>query len=117
MDANHISEMTGIPAELLTGKDASENLQKAEALLKFKREYNLQRDKSKVEQFGELFSDMAGDERVDQTQIDAGILQTLQGELDVNLGRYPSVRDGGEVRNLQTRTSFEAFGEWLDNNL
>lgn len=70
-----IAQRTGIPAALLTGETAEENIAQAKALLAYKREHEAQRPKTAQEQFADWIGGQL-DERDRQTAAAFGLQYT-----------------------------------------
>ena len=97
MTKDDIARLTGIPAELLTGKTAEENIRIAESLLSFKHE-----QKSTAEQF----SDWVQAQTAEDPQSDPIKIQ--------NARKYPVIHDGGELTNIpeQPVSTRDQFADW-----
>lgn len=87
-----IEQGTGIPASLLTGETAEENIAQAKALLAYRRESEASRPKSTREQFKEWLNASQGIEEPDTA---GAALEEIQEALRVEAGGYPRVPDGG----------------------
>lgn len=122
-----IAQRTGIPAALLTGETAEENIAQAKALLAYKREHEVQRPKTTREQFADWHNEQM-DERDRQKAAYLGLLYTpsqadpagaalaeIEERARLDAGGYPSLQDGGSVNvNLgDTRSAKEQFADWL----
>lgn len=106
-----ISERLGVPAVLLTGESAEEDLAQAKAILAYKREQEQTRPKSHAEQFKEWFNASQGIEEPDET---AAAFKEIEDAIGINSGAYPSLSDGGEVQNVgDCRTPQEQFKDWF----
>lgn len=106
---NEIEQRTGVPATLLTGETAEENVSQAKALLAYKREYEAQQPKSAKEQFADWMQQKEG---IAPEDPEGAALADIENSLRL----YPTgLRDGGEVTNLpDPRTAREQFADWLD---
>ncbi len=122
-----IAQRTGIPAALLTGETAEENIAQAKAILAYKREHEAQRPKTAQEQFSDWLGDQL-EARDRQTAATFGLnytppakdaagaaLAEIEEQARLDAGGYPSVHDGGSVNvNLgDTRSAKEQFADWL----
>lgn len=123
-----IEQRTGVPASLLKGETAEENIAQAKALLAYKRESEQQRPKTATEQFSDWFSGYMG-ERDRQTAAAFGLhyeapetdpagaaLADIAEAVRVEGGGYPIVRDGGQVDTSKMpdpRPAAEQFADWL----
>lgn len=106
-----ISERLGVPAVLLTGESAEEDLAQAKAILAYKREQEQTRPKSHAEQFKEWFNASQGIEEPDET---AAAFKEIEDAIGISSGSYPSLSDGGEVQNVgDCRTPQEQFKDWF----
>ena len=110
-----IEQNTGIPADLLTGETAEENITQAKALLAYKRKNTIETPKTTAEQFSEWLSAKRGDPVQDNriTALD-GIAEAARREA----GGYPYVKDGGEIdtsRLPDPRPTKQQFEEWFYN--
>ena len=102
-----IERRTGVPATLLTGETAEENIAQAKALLAFRMGRETQKPKSTAEQFAEW---MQSQENVpDQTEAPP----------DPDAGNYPVLKDGGcvNVDLGDPRTTAAQFAEWAGAQL
>lgn len=122
-----IAQRTGIPAVLLTGETAEENIAQAKALLAYKREHEAQRPKTAAEQFSDWIGGQL-EERDRQTAAAFGLQYTppqkdeagaaladIEERARVEAGGYPMLQDGGSVNvNLgDGRSAREQFADWL----
>ena len=107
-----IAQRTGVPAVLLTGETAEENIAQAKALLAYKREADAQRPKSTAEQFSDW---MKAQEGTDQPDTAGEALARIEEQARIDAGGYPSLQDGGSVNvNLgDGRSTREQFTDWL----
>lgn len=107
-----IEQGTGVPASLLTGETAEENIAQAKAFLAFKKESEAHSPKSTAEQFGAWFNAVQGIEPQDTA---GAALAEIQEAVRVAEGGYPKVPDGGEpAGNMpDPRPNREKFAEWL----
>lgn len=121
-----IEQRTGVPASLLTGETAEENVAQAKAMLAYKREYAQQRPKTAAEQFSDWLGGQL-EEKSRQTAAAFGLhyeapetdpagaaLADIAEAVRVDGGGYPMIRDGGEVTGLpDARPAREQFADWL----
>lgn len=122
-----IAQRTGVPAVLLTGETAEENIAQAKALLAYKREHEAQRPKTAQEQFSDWLGAQV-EERDRQTAAAFGLQYTppvkdaagaalaeIEEQARLDAGGYPSLQDGGSVNvNLgDGRSTREQFADWL----
>lgn len=122
-----IQQRTGVPADLLTGETAEENIAQAKAMLAFKREREAQRPKSAREQFAEWMTgnvedrnrrmaDMIGLQYVPPEAPEEAALAELEEITKTEAGGYPVIKDGGQIStdNLpDPRPAREQFAEWF----
>ena len=121
-----IEQRAGVPASLLTGETAEENIAQAKAMLAYKREYEQQRPKTTAERF----SDWLGAQLEDNDRRTAELLgrhyeappadpaESALAEVAeayrVEAGGYPMTKDSGEVTNISDpRPAREQFTDWL----
>ena len=110
-----IEQRTGVPASLLTGETAEENIAQAKAILAYKREHEAQRPKSTREQFAEWLDARDGIEPQDEA---GAALAEIEEAARKEAGGYPRIQDGGEIGNLpDARPASEQFAEWLDKKM
>ena len=132
-----IEQHTGVPASLLTGETAEENIAQAKAMLAYKaehEEHERQRSRTIAEQFGEWIGGQL-EERDRQTAAAFGLqynapekdpagaaLAEIAEAVRVDGGGYPMVNDGGnpyingkEVPDA--RPAHEQLAEWLNQKL
>ena len=107
-----IERLTGVPANLLTGETAEENINQAEALLAYKRRLEASRPKSTKEQFGEWFNAQLGrDSLQDGTNDTTAAIRWGEAE---TVPLYPDTKDGG-TKSLglapDDRPNWEQFAE------
>lgn len=123
-----IEQRTGVPASLLTGETAEENIAQAKAFLAYKREYEQQRPKSTAEQFSDWIGGQL-EERDRQTAAAFGLQYTppqtdpagaalaeIEEAARVEAGGYPMVKDGGQIDTSNMpdpRPAREQFADWL----
>lgn len=121
-----IEQRTGVPASLLTGETAEENIAQAKAMLAYKREYEQQRPKTAAEQFSDWLGGQL-EEKNRQTAAAFGLhyetpeadpagaaLADIAEAVRVEGGGYPMTKDGGEVSNMpDPRPAREQFADWL----
>lgn len=106
-----IEQRTGVPASLLNGETAEENVAQAKALLAFKRDHEATRPKTAAEQFAEWHRAQLGEP---QDEADAA-LEDIREAARVEAGGYPRTKDGGEVTGMpDARPTREQFREWLE---
>lgn len=109
-----IAERTGVPALLLTGETAEENIAQAKALLAYKRdaEADIQRPRSTTEQFTDWLTARDG---IEQPYTAGQALADIEERARVEAGGYPMTMDGGEVTGLpDARPAREQFADWLN---
>ena len=111
-----IEKQTGIPACLLNGETAEENIAQAKALLAYKREAHAQRPKTAREEFAEWLNAQEGIEEPDTA---GEALAQIEEQARVDAGGYPMIRDGGSANvNLgDGRSAKEKFAEWAGQKL
>ena len=123
-----IEQRTGVPASLLTGETAEENIAQAKAMLAYKREYEQQRPKTAAEQFSDWLGGQL-EEKNRQTAAAFGLhyeapetdpagaaLADIAEAVRVEGGGYPMVKDGGQVDTSNMpdpRPAREQFADWL----
>lgn len=108
-----IEHHTGVPASLLTGETAEENIAQAKALIAYKRANEAQRPKSHAEQFKEWFNQMQGIEAQDEA---SAALAAIEEQARVEEGGYPIVLDRGVEASLPDRRApREQFADWMTN--
>lgn len=121
-----LAQRTGVPAVLLTGETAEENIAQAKAFLAYKKEYEAQRPKTAAEQFSDWLGGQL-EEKDRQTAATYGLQYTpaqtdeagaalaeIEEAARVEAGGFPKVADGGEVTGLpDARPAREQFAEWL----
>lgn len=109
-----IENNAGVPAVLLNGETAEENIAQAKALLAYKRrtEQEQSHNKSTGEQFAEWFSKSAGIEAENDPAIQA--LQIIENEMRI----VPVLNDAGENLNYTAAgNTKEQFSAWLNDRL
>jgi hypothetical protein len=107
-----IAQRTGIPADLLTGETAEENIVRAKALLAFRRNNAQGTPKSTKEQFAAWFREVSGQDPQEDGSMQA--LKAYEEELRIANGGCPRLSDTGELQNMPDgRTPQEAFSEWF----
>ena len=125
-----IEQRTGVPASLLTGETAEENIAQAKAMLAYKRAYEQQRPKTAAEQFSDWLGGQL-EEKNRQTAAAFGLhyeapetdpagaaLADIAEAVRVEGGGYPMTRDGGEVTGLpDARPAREQFAEWIGQQM
>lgn len=123
-----IAQRTGVPAVLLTGETAEENIAQAKAFLAYKREHEAQRPKTAAEQFADWFGGQM-EERDRQQAATFGLnytppekdaagaaLAEIEERARVEAGGYPRINDSGEVTGLpDPRSAREQFADWISD--
>ena len=107
-----IEQHAGVPAALLTGETAEENIAQAKALLAYRREQTPKRPRSPEEQFAEWLNQVQGIEAQDE----AGMaLARIEAQAKAEAGGFPSVADSTVTadRMPDPRSPEEQFAEWL----
>lgn len=112
-----IEQRTGVPASLLNGETAEENIAQAKAMLAYKKQHEAERPKSNAEKFGEWFRAAQGIEEQDAA---GAALQEVAEAYRVEAGGYPSVHDGGNpyINGKEApdpRPAREQFAEWFSD--
>ena len=111
-----ITQRTGVPAVLLTGETAEENIAQAKAFIAYKREVlansQAQQPKTAREEFIEWTRAQSGEDPQDQT---GEILAEIEERARIEAGGYPIVNDdGGEFTPIgDTRPAVEQFKDWV----
>lgn len=107
-----IAERTGVPALLLTGETAEENIAQAKALLAYKRdaEADTQRPRSTTEQFTDWLTARDG---IEQPDTAGQALADIEEQARVEAGGYPMTRDAGEANYTPSKNTKEQFAEWV----
>ena len=106
-----IEQRTGVPASLLTGETAEENIAQAKAILAYKRDLDTQTPRTAGEQFAEWLNASQGKEAQDTA---GAALAEIEDAARMETGGYPAVQDSGEVTGLpDPRPAREQFAEWL----
>lgn len=111
---NLISEKTGVPAEMLTGETAEENLEKARALLSWYKE-NKEAAPDPREQFASWIREQTGQPEAETPE---AALDVIAEAVRIDNGGYPNVNCGpGNVYldNSDPRPPAEQFREWFYN--
>ena len=104
-----IEQQTGIPAKLLTGETAEENIAQAKALLAYKKEA-ASSNKNPREQFADWFREQQGEEQPD---LSSKGLADIEERIRVENGGYPLVKDGGQISQLPDPAGTkEQFSQW-----
>ena len=107
-----IEQRTGVPASLLNGETAEENIAQAKALLAFKREHAAAQARSSREQFAAWYTAQIGEDPQDTA---AAALADLEEAERAEAGGYPRTQDGGEVTGIpDARPAREQFAAWLE---
>jgi len=110
-----IEQRTGVPASLLTGETAEENIAQAKAMLAYKREHEQQRPKSTVEQFADWIGARLNEEGTKKDPAGEA-LADIEEAVRVESGGYPMVQDGGQVDTStmpDPRPAREQFADWV----
>lgn len=107
-----IEQRTGVPAALLNGETAEENIALAKTLLAYKKEHEAQRPKSTSELFAEWFTAKQGIETRDAA---GEAMADIEEAVRVEAGGYPIVKDATmDYRPLpDSRPAREQFAEWF----
>ena len=100
-----IEEETGVPASLLHGETAEENIAQAKALLAYKSEAH----KTTREQFADYMAAAMGHERPDA--------MAALDRIEANQRAYPTISDSGEIDPGDGRTAREKFADMLRDQL
>ena len=110
----NIEKQTGVPACLLTGETAEENIAQAKALLAYKREAEAQKPKTTKEQFAEWMNARTGASLPDRP---AAALAQIEEQARLEAGGYPILKDGGSAGlNLgEYGSTKKQFAEWAEN--
>ena len=113
-----IEQQTGVPAALLNGETAEENIAQAKAVLAYRKEQEAQRTRTTSEQFGEWFNAIQGIEEQDAA---GAALEALAEAARPQTG-YPSVPDHGNIlangaKLPDPRPTREKFKEWATGQL
>lgn len=103
-----IETNTGVPATLLTGETAEENLAQAKALLAYKREVAAEQPKDPRDQFKEWLQEQTGEE---PEETPGAYLDQLAETLRVEAGGYPIVPDGGTPEGAECRDPVYEFSK------
>ena len=104
-----VSELTGLPEELVEGEDARGMIGRARALLEYKRT-SARGAVTTREQFAEWMGAPSPDEAT------VGAALSALNELEAGLSTAPRVKDGGEVypgRFGNARPASEQFESWF----
>lgn len=115
-----ISERTGVPAALLDGQTAEENIAKARAIIEYrsKAKPSAERKLTTNEQFAAWLDAVMPYGEPQDTNKDpaAAELDRIAEELRIANGGYPQMEDGGEVdpsRFPDSRPTSVQFAEWF----
>ena len=109
-----IEDYTGIPANMLNGETAEENIAQAKALLAYKREA-ANSDKSPREQFADWFNAREGTGTPD---LAGKALADIEERIRVENGGYPIVKDAGQISRVPTGTGArEQFAQWAQDKM
>ena len=107
-----ISEVTGLPEDIINGNDAAEAFKTAKALLVY-YDQEAAAKKTTREQFADWFSDKYGPAEVVPDTMAA--LNVLENQMLQN----PVVMDGGTVQNIPPadgRPAREQFADWFESH-
>ena len=106
-----IEQRTGVPASLLTGETAEENIAQAKAILAYKRDLDTQTPRTAQEQFAEWLNASQGKEAQDTA---GAALAEIEDAARMEAGGYPAVQDSGEAAGLpDPRPARDQFAEWF----
>ena len=113
-----ISERTGVPAALLDGQTAEENIAKARAIIEYRSKANpsAERKLTTNEQFAAWLDAAYGEPQDTNKDPAAAELDRIAEELRIANGGYPQMEDGGEVdpsRFPDSRPASAQFAEWF----
>ena len=109
-----IEQRTGVPAALLGGETAEENIARAKALLAY-REQLSGGGSSPRDRFAAWARQELGDEEPEFTPM--GALNAIEAGIRQASGSAPQLKDGGEVTNLPSGGSTaEQFAEWFSES-
>lgn len=108
-----IEDRTGVPANLLNGTTAAENISIAKQILGFKIENEEHKPKSTREQFAEVIT--AAEPAADPRMIE---LKNIENE-EMKNTFGPIVKDAGEVQKVlgDPRPNWEQFDEFMKSKL
>ena len=109
-----IEKQTGVPATLLNGETAEENIAQAKALLAYKREADKQRPRTTAEQFSDWMNAREG---IEQPDIEGQALANIAEAARVEAGGYPMTRDAGEAQYTPKGDTKEDFAAWMNSKL
>lgn len=113
-----IEQRAGVPASLLTGETAEENIALAKAFLAYKKEYAAKQPKSTREQFADWFNKQQGIEPQDTA---AQALAEIEEQARIDAGGYPRIADGGNVlaggHLPDGRPASEQFADWAGQQM
>lgn len=104
-----IERKTGVPAILLTGETAKENIEQAKVLLTYRIKNQSLTQKTNREQFSDWWNDVQGIEVKDEA------VEALD-KIEAAAAAYPKAQDGGEVdpNHLpDPRPTREQFSDWI----
>ena len=106
-----IEQRTGVPASLLTGETAEENIAQAKAILAYKRDLGTQTPRTTRDQFAEWLNASQGKEAQDTA---GAALAEIEDAARMEAGGYPAVQDSGEAAGLpDPRPARDQFAEWF----
>lgn len=105
-----ISRRTGVPAEILTGETAEEQIAQAKAMLAYKKESGGAVKKTEAEQFREWFNTVTGNGSASSEDPFIGLEQELKQP-------YPTIQDASASDPLPKAEDSvaESFANWLQN--
>lgn len=109
----NIEQRTGVPAALLTGETAEENIAQAKALLAYRRQSEAARQKTTAEQFADWFNAYEGTQQQDEA---GKALEDIEAAVRAETSIYPQTQDNGEVDPAKLpdgRSAAEQFAEWF----
>lgn len=107
-----IEQRTGIPASLLTGQTAEENITQARNLYEFRKKNETEKPKSGQDRFADWLRSAQGIETNDEVST---ALDEIAENVRVGSGGYPIVPDGGDypVNQIDVRTPQQMFAEYI----
>lgn len=111
-----LSERTGVPASMLRGKTAKENIDQARAFLDWKNDQEEKEAEPKTtrEQFADWMRAREG--VADEQPPEYAALAEIEERERVGAGGYPIVKDGSADNKYfgDPRTTREQFNDWLN---
>ena len=108
-----ISEVTGLPEDIINGNDAAEAFKTAKALLVYRDQEAAATKKPAREQFADWLSAKFGPAEAGPDPVAA------LNELENQMLQNPVVMDGGTVQNLPPadgRPAREQFADWFESH-